>query len=295
MWARAAGWRVPPLRSPPWRPHTLSARNHSGVSVPCDWLLACCTLGVHAAGFRPPPPSTSRPAQHVPLVALWPSLLPGSPALAGLTAVPVGASKLYSRRASAPCSGLAPLVPEVCLVRVPALLLSAAMPRCGRSGAVLCPPIRSLALPPAPCALVARVVGGFSSPPRPCPSSPGTPSPNVVTPGVFPPCGNSATPGVSVSCGYSTHPYSPWQDPRGCSATPEASRPPSLSPTMEELWATPEALQPPSPPRTPEDFPAGFSCRPADLPFCTGLFPWRLPRSCLVGGRGGRFPSVSPA
>ena len=168
MWARAAGWRVPPLRSPPWRPHTLSARNHSGVSVPCDWLLACCTLGVHAAGFRPPPPSTSRPAQHVPLVALWTSLLPGSPALAGLTAVPVGASKLYSRRASAPCSGLAPLVPEVCLVRVPALLLSAAVPLCGHgAAAVLGPHIRSSSPFPDPCAPVAQVVvrGFIPSPP----------------------------------------------------------------------------------------------------------------------------------
>ena len=97
-----------------------------------------------------------------------PAALPGSPASAGSTTLPVSASKLYSRRANAPCSGLALSVPAVCLVGFPALPLSAAMPRCAHGGAaILGPPIYSSPPPPAPCALVARMMGGVCPLPAP--------------------------------------------------------------------------------------------------------------------------------
>ena len=67
-----------------------------------------------------------------------------------------------------PCAGLAPSVPTVCLGGVPALSLSAAMPRCRCGGsAVLGPLIGLLSSQLSPCTPVARVVGGFSSPPCP--------------------------------------------------------------------------------------------------------------------------------
>ena len=136
--------------------------------------------------------------------------------------------------ASAPCSGLVPSVLAVCLVGVPMLPLSAAMPRCGRGGAaVIEQSIRSLSPPSAPCVLADQVVGGVLSPPRPNPSSLGLPLPVVFTPGGLSPRSNSATPGVSVPCSDSTPPPTPWQDHRGFSATLEDLRPPSLSPTFQ--------------------------------------------------------------
>ena len=126
------------------------------------------------------------------LVAPWPFRLAWSPALAGSTAVPGGASKPYLRRASALCSGLAPSVTVAYLGGVPTLLVSAA---------VLGPPILSLLLPLAPRVSVARVMGGFLSPPRPSLPSPSTILPRVATPGFFPPWGNASTPGVPMPCG----------------------------------------------------------------------------------------------
>ena len=151
-------------------------------------------------------------------------------------------------------------------------MLYAAMPRCGRGGgAVLGPPIRLSPPPPAPCTPVAWVVGGFSSPPCPCPSSLGSPLPVVVAPGVLSPRGNSATPGVSVPCGDSTPPPTPWRYPREFSTTPEASRPPSYSPTPGDSWATLEALWTPSSPCTPEDLPDRFPSGLQTPPFAPAV------------------------
>ena len=161
-----------PLRPPTWRPHALSARNCLGGLRPSS--LDPRMTDVRSACLRVSSPSSvsflSCPA--VPPVASWLYLLPRSPASSGSTAVPIGASKPYLRCGSATCLVLAPSVPEVCLVGVPALPLYSAVTRCGRGGAaVLGPPIRSSLLPPDSCAPVARVVGGFSSPPHPWPSS----------------------------------------------------------------------------------------------------------------------------
>ena len=104
-----------------------------------------------------------------PHVASWPSGFLGSPASSTSTTLPVGASKTYSQRASAPPLGLAPLVTSVCLFGVSALPLSATVPRCGSGGAAVLGLLIHLSSPPAaPCAPVARVVGGGvvpSSPP----------------------------------------------------------------------------------------------------------------------------------
>ena len=54
--------------------------------------------------------------------------------------------------------------------------------------------------------------------------------------GGFVPRGNSSTPGVLVPCGNSTPPSTPWRYPNGFSATPEASRPPSSPPTLEDSF-----------------------------------------------------------
>ena len=154
----------------------------------------------------------------------WPSLLSWSPASDGLTAVPVGASKPYSRRASTPCSFLAPLVPAVCLGGVPALLVSSKVPRCGRSGAaILGPTIFSPLLTPAPCASVDWLAGGVPYPHCPRPPSPSTLLPVVGTLGVPYPRGNASNPGVLMPCGNSTPPPNPWRSPLGFFATPEAS------------------------------------------------------------------------
>ena len=122
------------LRSPSRLLHALSARDRSGGFRPPS--LAPCTPRAGSAHYRVLSPYfvalRAWPAD--PLVASWTLLLPRSPALDGSTTILVGASKPYLRHASAPCSGLAPLVPEVCLFGVPALPLSSAVPRCGRGG-----------------------------------------------------------------------------------------------------------------------------------------------------------------
>ena len=203
-------------------------------------------------------------------VAPWPALLPVYPTSAGSTVVPAGASKPYSRRMIAPCSGLTPSVPEVCLCWVSALPSSAAVPRCGRGGsAVLGPPIGTSLLSSAPCALGALVVGVFPSPPRPRPSSRA-----VGHPGVLSPRSNSTTPGVLAPCGDSTPPPTLWQ-------------------YLHVFSANPEALRPPLSPRTPKILPDLFSCRITYCPLCAVLAPWRpcAPASSAAAERA--FP-VSP-
>ena len=159
-WERADGWGVPFLFPPLGLQLALSVRDRSG-GGPLPSSPA--SLVPHAGSMRCrfSSPSSGYLMSWSP-VAPWPAALPGSPASAWSTAVLVGASKLYSRRASTPCSGLAPLVLAVFLDRVPALTSSAVVPCCGRGGAAVHGlPIKLLSPPPSPCALVARVVGGF--------------------------------------------------------------------------------------------------------------------------------------
>ena len=115
---------------------------------------------MRAAGFRPsPPPAPSYPGPHV---APWSASLLGSPTSAGSTAVPAGASKPYLQRTSTPCSGLAPLVSEVCLSGVSALPSSASVPRYGPGGStVVGLPIGSSSPLPLPCA--PRLLGWWGS------------------------------------------------------------------------------------------------------------------------------------
>ena len=132
------------------------------------------------------------------------------------------------------------------------------------------------------------------SPPCPYLSSPINSLPAVVTPGVLSPRGNSATPGVLVPCGNSTPPPTPWRYPRGFSTTLEALLPPSSSPTPGDLWATTKASRPLSSPRTSEDSLAGFSCRPASLPLCSGLAAWRPPAPTLPVAADEAFLVLTP-
>ena len=130
-WLQAKGvrcwWKPPPPCPHPWWPHTLSAHKCFGGLHPS--LLTPCMPRAGSAHCRFLYPfyvslwawSTVSP------VASWPSLLPRYPTLAGSTAVPFGASNLYLWRSREPCLGLAPSVPEVFLIRVPALPLSAAV------------------------------------------------------------------------------------------------------------------------------------------------------------------------
>ena len=81
-----------------------------------------------------------------------------------------------------PFSDLVPLAPSGCLCRVPVLSLSAAVSRCGLSGAAVPEPRGIASSPPvAPRALVARMVEGFMFPP--CP-------PSVLPQNYFSFCGN---------------------------------------------------------------------------------------------------------
>ena len=126
-WERVAGWGVPPPRSTPRRPHTLSARDCSEGRCPLSLAPCMPCAGRVRCRFSSPSSVSLLYYPAVPLVASWPSLLPRSPVLSGSITFPVGASKPYLRRASAPYLGLVPSVPEVCLVKVPALPLSAAV------------------------------------------------------------------------------------------------------------------------------------------------------------------------
>ena len=179
--------------------------------MPRAWS-ACCQVSSPSSVSIPSCPACSP-------VNSWPSALPGSPALAGSTAVPVSTSKTYLRLASAPCLGLALSVPELCLVGVPALLLSAAMLCRGRGGgAVLGLPTHSSSPLLDPCAPVARVMGGFH------------PRPRLSLRGFRPPRGNSATPGVSVPCGDSTPCPLPGGAPMGFPPLRRSHRPPHFPP-----------------------------------------------------------------
>ena len=202
-----------------------------------------------------------------PLVASWPSPLPWSPAAAGMTAIPVGNSKLYLRRACAPCLGLAPSGMAVYLCRVPTLSVSDSVPRCGRgSGAVLGLPTLASSPPPAPRASVARVLGGFLSPSHPGLSSPGTPSPSVVTTEVSSPRGNSATQWVSMPCGDSTPPPTPWRYPLGFPPLHRPCGPPPRPPFPRTREPLQRPRDPPNCrplPRTRQtDFPPACNCPP---------------------------------
>ena len=189
--------------------------------------------------------------------------------MAGSTAVPVGASKLYSQRASTPCLGLAPSALAVCLGGVSALPSSTAVPRFGRSGAAfLGLPICLLSPLPSPCALVARVVGDVLSPPCPRLSSLGALAPSLVTLGIHSSPGNSVNPGLLLPCGNLTPPLTPWHDPHGFSATPEALRPP---PPRPPLWGTCVPLQRPCGPRRRPAFPR---CPQPDFPACLLVSPF---------------------
>ena len=86
----------------------------------------------------------------------------------------------------------------------------------------------------------------FLSPPCPRPFVPGTPLSLRIPLEVPLPQANSSSPGLLVPLGDSTAPTTPWRPPTRFSATPEASGPPSLSPT-------------------PEDLPSGFPLRLANL------------------------------
>ena len=109
------------------------------------------------------------------------------------------ASKSYSKRANALFSDLAPSTPLDCRGRVPGLPSPSAVSIMSGESSVRCLPIGLPSLPSAPCILVARAVGEFSSlPPCPRPSSPGLSSASVVPPGVSSPLGSLATPGVSA-------------------------------------------------------------------------------------------------
>ena len=136
------GGGSPPL-SPPWRPQMLSARNRSEIPLPSFLAPRMPHTGsVRCRVLSPSSVALPSCLACSPVVS-WPSVLTRSPPLAGSTAVPVGGSKPYSRRTSAPCAGLAPSVPAVCMVRVPVLLLSTALPRYGPP----CPAMGVAALP----------------------------------------------------------------------------------------------------------------------------------------------------
>ena len=97
-----------------------------------------------------------------------------------------------------------------------------------------------------------------------------------------------------MTCGDSTPPPPPCQDPRGFSATPEASRPPSSSLTLGESWATPEALRPPSSPRTPKVSLVRFSLQPPCPPLCANLAPWRPRAPASSAAVEEAFPVLPP-
>ena len=202
--------------------------------------------------------------------APWSSSLPVAPTLSVPPSVASDARKSYSRRASAPCSDLAPSAPSDWRGRGPALPSFSTVFVMSGGPYVRCSPIGSSLPPLAPCILVDRAVGGFSSSlPRSCPSRLYCgPLWGFVTLGLLIQSGGVGamrrldSPAHSVAC---APPY--------FSATPEASRPPSLSPTLWDSWATLESSRPPIFPCTPKVTPPAFYRRtPFFLP-CPGLAP----------------------
>ena len=110
--------------------------------------------------------------------------------------------------------------------------------------------------------LAPRLLGWWGwgvCPPRPCPSSLGSLTPAVVSPGFLSPCGNSVTTGLLLPCSNSTPPPTPWQDPRGFLPLWRPRGPPPCPP----LWGT----------RGPLRRPRGPRCRPALPRFRRPYFP----------------------
>ena len=170
------------------------AQPFGGFPSPWSLLRWFLVWGTCAVGFRPPSSFISFPSRFA--KAPWSSLLPAAPALAVPPSAASDASKSYLQRASAPCSDLVPSVTSDFRGRGPALPSSSSVSIVPGGSSVRCPPIGAPSPPSAPCILVFRVVGGFSSPP-PRPYSPGPPSTAVGPPGVSFPLGSSATQGVS--------------------------------------------------------------------------------------------------
>ena len=194
----------------------LGGPNSSSSGWPCARSARCL--------FSSPVPVYLPLVHPVPVVSSGSSMLPWGPAMAGSPVGSFGASKLYLRRASAPCLGLAPSAPSDCQN---AFACSPVVPRI--SLPLTCPAV-CLVAPPAPVCSPSPLRSWCRFSPW-CPGwlwiiiplpvpVPGTPQPSRVTPEVLSPQGNSSTPGVSVPLGYSNPPPTPWRPPPGFSANP---------------------------------------------------------------------------
>ena len=164
----------------------------SAVSPPSGFCA-----GLARWGFSSPSSALVRPA--LCSVAPWPSSLVAGPALAWPLSDASKAILLYSWCGCLPFSVVAPSASSKCSVGFPALPSPAAVSVALVGVAVR--PLRSAPSPPlGPCPLVARVVGGFSSPPpRPHPSSPCQYWDAVRDPRVSSPLVPSASLGVELS------------------------------------------------------------------------------------------------
>ena len=244
--AHADVWGIPPP-SPPWWLHALNVRCRSGGPRSSSSYSGFLRARGAPCPFHSPIPVSSLSMPPASEVSSGLSPRPWGLAEAGFPIGSSGASKLYSRCASAPCSGLSPSALSGCLFMLTLYRSPSDMPCCVFGGAdgswllYISSPRLMLLLP-----LVSRVAGKFSSPPGPCLSAPGILLPSRVTTEVLHPRGNSSTTGVSVPLGESTPPTTLWLSPPRFSVTPEASGPPSPS-------------------RTHEDLPSGFSCWPEAL------------------------------